>query len=126
MWRVCRRGSIKDNDNRQQGAILGGPEYSQTPEKHQLFHRQLMRKVVVPILWYTVVEYTKTPEKHQLFHPHPMNCDHIWALHTKYAHTSTQFLRNSFKEFVNKEQRVCSADADCDQDYQNCGWQDCL
>ena len=37
VWRVCRRGSIKDNDNRQQGAILGGPEYSQTLEKHQLF-----------------------------------------------------------------------------------------
>ena len=37
VWRVCPRGSIKDNDNRQQGAILGGPEYSQTLEKHQLF-----------------------------------------------------------------------------------------
>ena len=84
VWRVCPRGSIKDNDNRQQGAILGGPEYSQTLEKHQLFHRQLMC-IVAPILWHKVAEYTQTPENHQLFHPHPMNCEHIWVLHTKYA-----------------------------------------
>ena len=32
-----------------------------------------------------VAKYTQTPENHQHFHPHPINCEHIWVLHTKYS-----------------------------------------
>ena len=118
VWRVCPRGSIKDNDNRQQGAILGGPEYSQTLEKHQLFIDNWCIK------WQNTHKHLKIinfsirtrwiVSTSGCFTPNMLN------------HTSTrnpQFLRYSFKEsckgqFVNEEQRVSGADADCDQGYQ--------